>query len=331
MRINNLLERGKVSNMAGLVDSICTIIAVFQKYADRNRDCSSMKRRQMKRLLQNEFGEILENPRDPQIVKLTFQLLDLNGDNLVDFNEFLFLIFEVATACYSVLHPQECLSYNEERHRAVRNEEPRRNGSSRREFREEDRRGEDVHERRGADRIPLQSVEEARRGELSRELQGEEEDRHFERRDCELRDDDRRDRSSQKHLEREPERRHLEPTKQEDIEIPKPRQLKQREEDSLRPSQEHVRRNDIDRREARDPLDRDEEDLYSPIITSRREDRRQQTIVQNTMLKEAGHLMNGENTKMEGGTWKRTMSGGLVPLNPMGLMSAEIRFVTEAQ
>lgn len=54
------VSAGKVSNMAGLVDSICTIIAVFQKYADRNRDGSSMKRRQMKRLLQNEFGDILE-------------------------------------------------------------------------------------------------------------------------------------------------------------------------------------------------------------------------------------------------------------------------------
>lgn len=56
----SLVSAGKVSNMAGLVDSICNIIAVFQKYAGRNRECSSMKRRQMKRLIQKEFGEILE-------------------------------------------------------------------------------------------------------------------------------------------------------------------------------------------------------------------------------------------------------------------------------
>ncbi|XP_026545506.1 trichohyalin-like [Notechis scutatus] len=264
--------------MAGLVDSICTIIDVFHKYADRKSESSSMKRRQMKRLIQKEFGGVLENPRDPQIVKLTFQLLDVNGDNRVDFNEFLFLIFEMATACYSVWHPRECFSYNEERRRAVRDEEPRGDESNRQEFPGEDRRRDDVRERRGADRTPLPSMEEGRRGERSSERR-EEVDRHFEGHDRELRDGDRRDHPSRELQEREPEQRRLEPKEWEDVDIPEPRQRRLREstleEDSPRQSRELVRRNDNDRREVRGLLDRDEEDLYSPIVISRREDGRQ--------------------------------------------------------
>ncbi|XP_034291554.1 trichohyalin-like isoform X1 [Pantherophis guttatus] len=288
----------KVSDMAGLVDSICTIIAVFQKYADRKSERSSMKRRQMKRLIQKEFGDILENPRDPQIVKLTFQLLDVNGDNRVDFNEFLFLIFEMATACYSVWHLQECLSYSEESRRAVRDEEPRGNESNFREFLEKERRRDDVRERRGADRIPLQSMEEGRRGELSSELR-EEVDRHFEGHDRKLRDGDRRDRPSQEHQEREPEQRRLEPEEWEDIEIPEPRQRRQREsaleEDSPRQSRELVRRNDNDRREARGLLDRDEEDLYSPIVISRREDGRKRRGQET----EGRHFRHGSQARVD--------------------------------
>ncbi|KAG8146955.1 hypothetical protein E2320_014033, partial [Naja naja] len=227
----------KSLNMAGLVDSICTIINVFHKYADRKSESSFMKRRQMKRLIQKEFGDVLENPRDPQIVKLTFQLLDVNGDNRVDFNEFLFLIFEMATACYSVWHPRECLSYNEERRRTVRDEEPRGDESNRREFPGEDRRRDDVRERRGADRTPLPSMEEGRRGELSSELR-EEVDRHFEGRDQMVI-------GETVHLElqeREPKQRRLEPKEREDVEIPEPRQRRQREsaleEDSPRLSRE---------------------------------------------------------------------------------------------
>uniref|UniRef100_A0A8C5SYC3 EF-hand domain-containing protein n=1 Tax=Laticauda laticaudata TaxID=8630 RepID=A0A8C5SYC3_LATLA len=83
--------------MAGLVDSICTIIAVFHKYFGIVRS-----RVKLGRLVQSPskifvISGFSQNPRDPQIVKLTFQLLDVNGDNCVDFNEFLFFIFEMAT------------------------------------------------------------------------------------------------------------------------------------------------------------------------------------------------------------------------------------------
>ncbi|XP_039219375.1 trichohyalin-like protein 1 [Crotalus tigris] len=171
--------------MSYFLDSVCTIVGIFHKYARCQHGNLALNRREMKMLIQKEFGEVLEvstncgdeglNPCDPQIIELTFKLLDVNGDSLVDFNEYLIFVFQIAKGCYRYLQPREYL----------------------------------------------------------------------------LRDEN--------------------------------------------------------------------------VVL------KHEWIMQSTMLKEAGYLMNSENAKMDGGTWKRTMSGGLVPLNPVGLMSAKIGFITEAQ
>ncbi|KAL7978023.1 hypothetical protein Chor_005010 [Crotalus horridus] len=218
------------------------------------------------------------------MIELTFKLLDVNGDSLVDFNEYLIFVFQIAKGCYRYLQPREYL-LRDESSRALHEGESGGSKRERRQLQDGERRGDYVPERRGLDGTSLRFMEEGRRREvLGRYLpigpveeEEEEEDHNFEEHDCELRDGHRRDCSSWEHQERDREGRHLDSQRQEDIEILKPRQLRQREsalEDvSPRQPQELVRRNDIDRCEAQAPLD--EEDLYSPIVVSRREEMRQ--------------------------------------------------------
>uniref|UniRef100_A0A803SYY7 EF-hand domain-containing protein n=1 Tax=Anolis carolinensis TaxID=28377 RepID=A0A803SYY7_ANOCA len=97
--------------MPYLLNSICTISGVFYKYAKRHGDSSILTKREMKRLILEDLLKIyhgfllFQNPRDRKTVELTFQMLDTNGDGLVDFNEYLLLILKVAEACYSHLKP----------------------------------------------------------------------------------------------------------------------------------------------------------------------------------------------------------------------------------
>ncbi|KAK9390981.1 trichohyalin-like [Crotalus adamanteus] len=264
--------------MSYFLDSVCTIVGIFHKYARCQDGNLALNRREMKMLIQKEFGEVLENPCDPQIIELTFKLLDVNGDSLVDFNEYLIFVFQIAKGCYRYLQPREYL-LRDESSRALHEGESGGSKRERRQLQDGERRGDYVPERRGLDG---RFMEEGRR----REVLGcylpigpveEEEDHNFEEHDRELRDGHRRDCPSWEHQERDREGGHLDSQRQEDIEILKPRQLRQREsalEDvSPRQPQELVRRNDIDRCEAQAPLD--EEDLYSPTVVSRREEMRQ--------------------------------------------------------
>ncbi|XP_070622702.1 trichohyalin-like [Erythrolamprus reginae] len=265
--------------MSYFLDSVCTIVGIFHKYARCQDGNLALNRREMKTLIQKEFAEVLENPCDPQTIELTFKLLDVNGDSLVDFNEYLIFVFQIAKGCYRYLQPREYL-FRDESSRAIREGEA---GGSRRGGRQDgERRGDIVHERKGSDGTSLRTTEGGRRGDtVERYLpiepveEVEEEDSNFDGHDCELRDGDRRDRPSREHQEREPKQQCLEPEEWIDIEMPEPRQRRRQRESVLGEDSPLGRRNDHDRREDRGPSDRDEEDLYSAMVPSRREEMRQ--------------------------------------------------------
>ncbi|XP_029139455.1 trichohyalin-like protein 1 [Protobothrops mucrosquamatus] len=99
--------------MSYFLDSVCTIVGIFHKYARCQDGNLALNRREMKTLIQKEFGEVLENPCDPQMIELTFKLLDVNGDSLVDFNEYLIFVFQIAKGCYRYLQPREYLLRDE--------------------------------------------------------------------------------------------------------------------------------------------------------------------------------------------------------------------------
>ncbi|XP_060113003.1 repetin-like [Heteronotia binoei] len=155
--------------MPQLLDSICIIIGIFHKYAKRDGDCFTLSRREMKRLMRKEFSEILENPRDPQTIELVLQLLDLNKDCLVDFNEFLILMFRVVKACYSHLHPSECLPQQGGSRGALRERDSERDGRIHNRPRDNGEERTYAHERGGSDQTHSHPAESSANREERRE------------------------------------------------------------------------------------------------------------------------------------------------------------------
>ncbi|KAB1260683.1 Repetin, partial [Camelus dromedarius] len=62
--------------MAQLLNSILTVIKVFEKYAKENGDRNSLCKKELKQLLLAEFGDILRRPNDPETVETILSLLD---------------------------------------------------------------------------------------------------------------------------------------------------------------------------------------------------------------------------------------------------------------
>ncbi|XP_063002315.1 repetin-like [Elgaria multicarinata webbii] len=188
--------------MPQLLDSICTILGVFYKHAKWNGDCSTLERREMKGLIWKEFLEVTQKPCDPEMVEQTFRLLDTNEDGPVDFNEYLMLIFKVAKACYSHLHPRECLHQEEGEARRAQRGELWGDARDHRQLCEDKREENYNRERRDSDWTRLRPIEgttrrgEERRDYLPRELGAQLDERSRQTHDPQLRDDRGRDRPS---------------------------------------------------------------------------------------------------------------------------------------
>ncbi|NWW21045.1 TRHY protein, partial [Falcunculus frontatus] len=86
--------------MSPFLDSITTIVSVFQQHARGDGDGSSLSRRRMRELIQREFADALVKPHDPQTIEKILQFLEWDGDGEIDFNEFLLLVFRVAKCCF---------------------------------------------------------------------------------------------------------------------------------------------------------------------------------------------------------------------------------------
>ncbi|XP_024428492.2 repetin [Desmodus rotundus] len=89
--------------MAQLLNSILTVIKVFQKHANGDGDRALLCKKELKQLLLDEFGNILRRPNDPETVETILSLLDKDRNGHVDFQEYLLLVFQLTQACYHKL------------------------------------------------------------------------------------------------------------------------------------------------------------------------------------------------------------------------------------
>ncbi|XP_034261969.2 protein S100-A1 [Pantherophis guttatus] len=84
-----------------LETAVDTIISVFHSYSGKEGDKYKLSKKELKELLQNELGGLLETQRDPEVVDKIMHDLDENGDGEVDFQEFIILVAALTVACNS--------------------------------------------------------------------------------------------------------------------------------------------------------------------------------------------------------------------------------------
>ncbi|KAG7278183.1 hypothetical protein CRUP_002143 [Coryphaenoides rupestris] len=81
-------------------DAICTLIAIFQKYAEQGGDKYKLSKEELKELLNAEMGDMIGNVNDPKVIDKVMADMDTNADNSVDFKEFMTMIACVTMICH---------------------------------------------------------------------------------------------------------------------------------------------------------------------------------------------------------------------------------------
>ncbi|KAM5295291.1 LOW QUALITY PROTEIN: trichohyalin-like protein 1 [Glossophaga mutica] len=95
--------------MPRLLRDVLCVIETFHKYARENGDEVTLTCRELKRLIQSEFGDILQ-PRVIHAVERNLNLLALDNHGTISFNEFVLTIFNLLNLHYldiqSLLNPE---------------------------------------------------------------------------------------------------------------------------------------------------------------------------------------------------------------------------------
>ncbi|XP_076864242.1 protein S100-A10a [Brachyhypopomus gauderio] len=76
-----------------------SLIMVFHRYACREGNSSTLSRRELHELMENELSNFLKSQRDPRIVDKIMKDLDTNRDGEVSFEEFVSLVVGLSIAC----------------------------------------------------------------------------------------------------------------------------------------------------------------------------------------------------------------------------------------
>uniref|UniRef100_A0A8C6S3N0 EF-hand domain-containing protein n=1 Tax=Neogobius melanostomus TaxID=47308 RepID=A0A8C6S3N0_9GOBI len=93
-----------MANAPALPSAISTIMQVFDKYAGKDGNKDKLSKSEMKELIQAEMAPMLKDSKNPGQVDELFKCMDANGDDQVDFPEFM-----IALACLAcICHGKEC-------------------------------------------------------------------------------------------------------------------------------------------------------------------------------------------------------------------------------
>ncbi|KAK1876889.1 Protein S100-B [Dissostichus eleginoides] len=94
-------EKGKRRvRMTNLETSMSTIIAVFQKYSEREGDKHKLKKSELKELLHDELPDLMTHVKDQAALDSLMETLDADGDSECDFQEFMTFISMVTVCCH---------------------------------------------------------------------------------------------------------------------------------------------------------------------------------------------------------------------------------------
>ncbi|KAM9758971.1 protein S100-B-like [Menidia menidia] len=83
--------------MSDLESGMATIIKVFHKYSGHK---CILKKAELKALINNEMNHFVKKIKENDTLDALFADLDQNGDQEIDFKEFIALIAMVTSACH---------------------------------------------------------------------------------------------------------------------------------------------------------------------------------------------------------------------------------------
>ncbi|XP_032752878.1 filaggrin-like [Rattus rattus] len=86
--------------MSTLLESITSMIDIFQQYSNNDKEEETLSKEELKELLEGELQAVLKNPNDQDIAEVFMQMLDVDHDDKIDFTEYLLMVLKLAQAYY---------------------------------------------------------------------------------------------------------------------------------------------------------------------------------------------------------------------------------------
>ncbi|KAM4559710.1 protein S100-B [Odontesthes bonariensis] len=93
--------------MTDLETSMATIIAVFQKYSEREGDKHKLKKSELKDLLNDELPDLIAHVKDQAALDSMMEALDNDGDSECNFQEFMTFVSMVTICCHVFFEEDE--------------------------------------------------------------------------------------------------------------------------------------------------------------------------------------------------------------------------------
>ncbi|XP_027727273.1 protein S100-A8-like [Vombatus ursinus] len=84
--------------------AINCMVDVFHKYSLEHGHPHAMNRKAFRKLIETECPELLTNPKDPKTVETLLKEVDSNKDDLMNFEEYLFMITRLMVDAHEASH-----------------------------------------------------------------------------------------------------------------------------------------------------------------------------------------------------------------------------------